>query len=187
MEQLRNVHPIYSGRQTAPFGKYVGASAGVTQEEGHTGFLIHLPSTAIAFIFLSREGFSRPFRSSTVQSNFVYPRHNRSTSVTTPRFELTSHCQKVSRLPTELPGQPACKAKETSSKYSFNRVAVLITVCLVVTLSEYCSVLVWSLHILRIKRSCLKLDRKNVFFPIPVPAKEFRPTRRVRPSRPASD
>ena len=28
--------------------------AGVTQEEGHTGFLIHLPSAVHAFIFLAR-------------------------------------------------------------------------------------------------------------------------------------
>ena len=28
--------------------------AGVTQEEGHTGFLIHLPSAALALIFLAR-------------------------------------------------------------------------------------------------------------------------------------
>ena len=29
-------------------------SAGVTQEEGHTGFLIHLPSTVFALVFLAR-------------------------------------------------------------------------------------------------------------------------------------
>ena len=28
--------------------------AGVTQEEGHTGFLIHLPSAVFALIFLAR-------------------------------------------------------------------------------------------------------------------------------------
>ena len=28
--------------------------AGVTQEEGHAGFLIHLPSAVHAFIFLAR-------------------------------------------------------------------------------------------------------------------------------------
>ena len=28
--------------------------AGVTQEEGHTGFFIHLPSAVHAFIFLAR-------------------------------------------------------------------------------------------------------------------------------------
>ena len=37
-------HPIYSGRTSR---------AGVTQEEGHTGFL-HLPSVVLAFIFLAR-------------------------------------------------------------------------------------------------------------------------------------
>ena len=28
--------------------------AGVTQEEGHTGFLIHLPSAVLALVFLAR-------------------------------------------------------------------------------------------------------------------------------------
>ena len=28
--------------------------AGVTQEEGHTGFLVHLPSAVLALIFLAR-------------------------------------------------------------------------------------------------------------------------------------
>ena len=45
--------------------------AGVTQEEGHTGFFIHLLSAVRAFIF-SRGGFSHSFPSSTVKSNFVY-------------------------------------------------------------------------------------------------------------------
>ena len=44
--------------------------AGVTQEEGHTGFLIHLPSAARALIFLARR--IQPFLpSSTVKSNFA--------------------------------------------------------------------------------------------------------------------
>ena len=43
--------------------------AGVTQEEGHTG---GSPSFCGACLnFLSREGFSGPFPSSTVKSNFV--------------------------------------------------------------------------------------------------------------------
>ena len=46
--------------------------AGVTQEEGHTGFLIHLLSAVRALYFFSREGFSLSFTSSTVKSNFVY-------------------------------------------------------------------------------------------------------------------
>ena len=58
------VYPIYSGRQTG-------------QEEGHTGFH-YLPSAVLALIFISQEGFSRSFPSSTVKSNFVYPRNNRS-------------------------------------------------------------------------------------------------------------
>ena len=45
--------------------------AGVTQEEGNTGFSIHLLSAVLALI-LSREGFSHSFPSSTVKSNFVY-------------------------------------------------------------------------------------------------------------------
>ena len=32
----------------------MGGPAGVTQEEGHTGFLIHLPSAVLALIFLAR-------------------------------------------------------------------------------------------------------------------------------------
>ena len=44
---------------------------GSQQEKGHITFLLrYMPS------FLSREGFSPPFPSSTVKSNFVYPRHN---------------------------------------------------------------------------------------------------------------
>ena len=34
--------------------RLVDVPAGVTQEEGHTGFLIHLPSSVLAFIFLAR-------------------------------------------------------------------------------------------------------------------------------------
>ena len=48
--------------------RFVDVPAGLTQEEGHTGCL-HL---------FSREGFSRSFPSSTVKSNFVYQRFNRS-------------------------------------------------------------------------------------------------------------
>ena len=83
----------------------------VTQEEGHTGFL-HLPSAVLASIFIARR-IQHPFPSSTVKTNFVYPRNNRSplvkipVCVTTSRFELTSQRQKVSRLPTEPPGRPA--------------------------------------------------------------------------------
>ena len=34
--------------------RLVDVPAGVTQEEGHTGFLIHLPSAVLAAIFLAR-------------------------------------------------------------------------------------------------------------------------------------
>ena len=34
--------------------KFVGRTAGVTQEEGHTGFFIHLLSAVHALIFLAR-------------------------------------------------------------------------------------------------------------------------------------
>ena len=34
--------------------RLVDAPAGVTQEEGHTGFLIHLPSAVLALVFIAR-------------------------------------------------------------------------------------------------------------------------------------
>ena len=46
--------------------------AGAPQEEGHTGFLIHLPSEVLALAFLARRIPPRSFPSSTVKSNFVY-------------------------------------------------------------------------------------------------------------------
>ena len=33
--------------------RFVDVPAGVTQEEGHTGFLIHLPSAVLALIFIA--------------------------------------------------------------------------------------------------------------------------------------
>ena len=45
--------------------------AGVTQEEGHTGFLSTFFLRCVPSFF-SREGFSLSFPSSTVKSNFVY-------------------------------------------------------------------------------------------------------------------
>ena len=41
--------------------RLVDVPAGVTQEEGHTGFLIHLPSAVLALVFLARR--IRPFLS----------------------------------------------------------------------------------------------------------------------------
>ena len=97
-------HPIYSGRQTCE-----RTSRGYTGGRSHR---ISPPSFCGACLdFFSREGFSRPFPSATVKSNFVYPRNNHSPlvghRVTPPRFELTSQRQKVSRLPTVPPGRPA--------------------------------------------------------------------------------
>ena len=34
--------------------RLVDVPAGVTQEEGHTGFMIHLPSAVLALLFLAR-------------------------------------------------------------------------------------------------------------------------------------
>ena len=50
--------------------RLVDVPAGVTQEEGHTGFLIYLPSAVLALILLARR--IPPFLSlsSTVKSNF---------------------------------------------------------------------------------------------------------------------
>ena len=41
--------------------RLVDVPAGVTQEEGHTGFFIHLPSAVLALVFLARR--IRPFLS----------------------------------------------------------------------------------------------------------------------------
>ena len=52
--------------------KFVGCTSRVTQEEGHTGFLIHLLSAVRALIFLARR--IQPFLSlvDREKSNFVY-------------------------------------------------------------------------------------------------------------------
>ena len=42
--------PVYSARQACGRTN----RGGVTQEEGHTGFFIHLPSAVLALIFLAR-------------------------------------------------------------------------------------------------------------------------------------
>ena len=69
----------------------------VRQEEGHTGFLIHLPSAVLALIFIARR--IQPFLS-------LVGREVEFCVLTLPGFELTSQRQKVSRLPTEPPGRP---------------------------------------------------------------------------------
>ena len=62
--------------------------AGVTQEEGNTGFSIHLLSAVLALIFLARR--IQPFLSlSTVKSNSVYQRLNRSPPVGHVYFQFS--------------------------------------------------------------------------------------------------
>ena len=41
--------------------RLVDVPAGVTQEEGHTGFPIHLPSAVLAFIFSREKDSGVPF------------------------------------------------------------------------------------------------------------------------------
>ena len=59
--------------------KFVDVPAGVPQEEGHTGFL-RLLSAVLGLIFIvgGKKSVSHLFPSSTVKSNFVCPRMNRS-------------------------------------------------------------------------------------------------------------
>ena len=97
--------------------RLVHAPAG-DRQEGHTGFLIHLPSAVLTLIFIARriqQSFSLvdrevAFRVPTNQSFstcwafFFWDREEKSQFVW-PRFELTSQRQKVSRLPIEPPGR----------------------------------------------------------------------------------
>ena len=91
--------------------------AGVTQEEGHTGFL-HIPSVVLALTFLVRRiqlflslvdrevEFCVPTNESLSTTCWAFFLSGKiPVCVTAPRFELTSQRQKkVSRLPTEPPG-----------------------------------------------------------------------------------
>ena len=105
-------HPIYSVRQVC------GCTSPGHTWEGHTGFLLHLLSAVLALIFLARR--IQPFLS-LVDREVEFCVLNRSPDVgiylfifggkipvrvTTPRFELSSQRQRVSRLPTEPPGRP---------------------------------------------------------------------------------
>ena len=94
--------------------------AGVAQEEGHTEFLIQLPSAVHAFIFLARK--IQPFlslvdRSRILQFNrfplvghfffFFLVRKNPSYRDSNSRPNVSEgYC---TRLPTELPGRPTTK------------------------------------------------------------------------------
>ena len=81
--------------------KFVGSTS-----RGHTGFLIHLLSAVLAFIFFARR--IQPFLS------FVDGEVDlrKKISVTEIRTHVPT-CQKVTRLPTELPGK---KGKEKEKK-----------------------------------------------------------------------
>ena len=59
--------------------RFVDAPAGVTQEEGHTGFL-HLPAAVLTLMFLARRIQLFRFHVD-MKSNFVYCRFSRSTLV----------------------------------------------------------------------------------------------------------
>ena len=67
--------------------------AGVTQEEGHTGFFIHFLSVVRAFIFLARR--IQPFLS-LVDREVEF-------CVLTPVFMVTKSCTKILILPKIFP------------------------------------------------------------------------------------
>ena len=98
------------------------APAGVTQEEGHTRFLIHLPSAVLALIFLARR--IQPFLSLVDREVefcvllvwHFFMRKKIPVRVTAPRFELTSQRQKVSRVPIEPQGRPALYSSTRQTK-----------------------------------------------------------------------
>ena len=83
--------------------RFVDVPAGVTQEEGHTGFF-YLPSAVLALIFLARR--IQPLLSLVDRGvefcvlTILIVLHLLGM---TPRFELKSQRQKGSRLPTEPP------------------------------------------------------------------------------------
>ena len=106
--------------------RLVDVPAGVTKEEGYTGYL-HLPSAVLASVFLARR--IQPLLSlvdrevefcvltnqsfSTYWTFFIYFLLFHFLSgkipvrVTAPRFDPTPQRPKVSRLPTVPPGRPA--------------------------------------------------------------------------------
>ena len=111
--------PIHSGHQACWTYQPGSHRRKATQHFSSTFLLRCLP------YFFSREGFSHSFSSSTVKSNSVYERINlsplvrhfyffilyflvRKIPVTGIRTHVPTY-QNVSRLPTELPGRPACE------------------------------------------------------------------------------
>ena len=103
--------------------RLVDAPAGVTLEEGHTGFL-YLSSTVLALTFLARR-IQPPLSLVDREVDFLcthklfifhllgmifffffgYCEEKIPGRVTAPRLELTSQHRKVSSLPTEPPGR----------------------------------------------------------------------------------
>ena len=73
------------------------APARARQEEGHTGFL-HLPSEALALIFIAIRIQPSLSLSSTVKSNFVYPRMNRSPLVGHGFLFYFIFCEEISQI-----------------------------------------------------------------------------------------
>ena len=104
--------------------RLVDVPAGVTQEEGHTGFLIHLPSAVLASIrlarkiqaFLSLVDREVEFGVLTIKSFstcwsflfFILFLRRKNPSFTGIRTHVLT-CQKVSRFSTEPPGRPYIK------------------------------------------------------------------------------
>ena len=104
-----------------PFWTSMDVPAGVTQEEGHTGFLIHLPSAVRALIFVARK--IQPFLSLVDRElEFCVQRINRSPPVghfyfgflvfseKNPVCRDRTHvptCQKVTRCQLSYRGRPA--------------------------------------------------------------------------------
>ena len=112
---------VFSSHSSCWTSSSLDIPAGVTQEEGHTGFFIHLPSALRALIFIARR--IQPFLSLVDREvefwNFVYKRISRSPLVGHFFFFLKGEKYRLpgsNSLPnvsedyevtSELPGRPA--------------------------------------------------------------------------------
>ena len=108
-----------------PFWTSMDVPAGVTQEEGHTGFLIHLPSAVRALIFVARR--IQPFLSLVDREAeflctnelivlhplgiffFFFLVFSEKNPVCRDRTHVPT-CQKVTRCQLSYRGRPACGA-----------------------------------------------------------------------------
>ena len=100
--------------------------AGVTQEEGHTGFLIHLPSAVRALFFLARRIQPFPFfvdrEVEFCVLNDLIVLHSLSIFILVFRFfeknpvcrdrTYVPTCQKVTRLPLSCRGDRLCEKRK---------------------------------------------------------------------------